>query len=112
MKAPTHCPICGDPLLNIFPPAEEFSTRVDKSCNKRLSHGIAMICEDDEVKSLSIGLDRGTHLQATWFFTLREIWILNMSKKEIPAVVIPFFDPDFSNYKKLVNKIKTYLLFS
>lgn len=114
MKVPTHCPICGDPMLNIFPPAEDMGQgkKVTKYCNKKVTHGITMVCDDDEVTSLSLGMDYKTQLQATWLFNLRELWIWEGEKKEVPVIKIPWFEPNFSNHRKLINKLKTYLLFS
>jgi hypothetical protein len=112
MKPPTKCPYCGDPLLNIFPPAEDFSDKHSKYCNRRTDHAIAMIVEDDEVTSLSIGISHKTQLQATWIFNMREIWVIDLSDKDKIITTIPYFEPDLSKYRKLVNKIKTYLVFS
>jgi hypothetical protein len=71
-----------------------------------------MIVEDDEVTSLSIGISHKTQLQATWFFSTQEIWILDPSDKNKMVATIPYFDPDLSSYRKLVDKIKIYLVFS
>lgn len=112
MKVPVNCPVCGDPLLNIFPPAEDFGNKVTKYCYRRVDHRISMIVEDNEVSQLSVDLADGT--EAIFLFLLDKIWVQNTiySKSKKNMVVLPFFEPDLSNYKKLVAKIKTYLVFS
>jgi hypothetical protein len=112
MKAPIKCPCCGDPLLNIFPPAEDLTNKHSKYCNRRVTHSIAMIVEDDEVTSLSIGISHKTQLQATWMFGMREIWVLDPSNKDKIVTTIPYFEPNLADYRRLINKIKTYLVFS
>jgi hypothetical protein len=109
MKAPKDCPVCGDPMLNIFHPAEDLSDRVSKHCDKKLSHMLYMACSGDEVESLIIGLDRKNKLQAAWYFNINELWILDDEKA---VIELPFFQPQLSDYHKLVDKVKTYLVFS
>ena len=114
MKAPIKCPVCGDPMLNTFPPAEDLTTRVTKSCTRRLDHKITMIADGDEVSQMSI--DLGNDLEAIWLFLMNKIWVQprynNGSKSKKNFVILPMFEPDLSNYKKLVDKVKTYLVFS
>ncbi len=109
MKAPKNCPVCGDPMLNTFPPAEDLSDRVTKQCNKRLSHSLTITCDGDVVASISIRLDSAGRREANWYFYINELWIADGGKD---AVALPFFEPNLSNYKKLVDKVKTYLVFS
>ena len=112
MKAPTHCPVCGDPMLNTFPPAEDLSNKVTKSCTLRLNHKITLIAEGDEVSQLSIDLGNG--LEAIFLFLLNKIWVQSNKSNTIGIdyTILPFFEPNLSNYKKLVEKVKTYLVFS
>jgi len=111
MKAPINCPVCGDAMLNTFPPAEEMDWRVTKSCTRRLDHKIVIIADNDEVSQMSIDLGNG--LEAVFLFLLNNIWIQpTRGGKKVNHTVIPFFEPDLSNYKKLVDKVKTYLVFS
>lgn len=114
MKAPIKCPVCGDPMLNTFPPAEDLSNKVTKTCTSRLNHKIALIAEGDEVSQLSVDLGNG--MEAIFLFLLNKVWVQpnNYTKNETKKgyVVLPFFEPDLSNYKRLVEKVKTYLVFS
>jgi len=112
MKAPIRCPVCGDPMLNSFPPAEDLSNKVTKSCTLRLNHKITLIADGDEVSQLSIDLGNG--LEAIFLFLLNKIWVqpTRSNSANIDYTILPFFEPDLSNYKKLVEKVKTYLIFS
>lgn len=112
MKAPVNCPVCGDAMLNTFPPAEDLNNRVTKSCTSRLNHKIVILADGDEVSQMSIDLGNG--LEAIFLFLMGKIWIqpTKASKKDKNFVVLPMFEPDLSNYKKLVEKVKTYLVFS
>lgn len=113
MKDPINCPVCGDAMLNVFPPAEdmESSHKVTKYCTLRLNHKITMIVNGDEVTQVSIDLGNG--LEAVFLLLLNKIWVqpTKASKKE-GFQVLPGFEPDLSNYKKLVEKVKTYLVFA
>ncbi len=109
MKVPIKCPFCGDPMLNIFPPAEDHHNKVTKYCNRRIDHSVTVLVEDEEVSQMAI--DIGNGLQAVWLFILKAVWIQG-TKKDQQVVILPFFEPDVSNYKRLVEKVKTYLVFS
>lgn len=112
MKAPINCPVCGDPMLNVFPPAEDLTNKLTKYCNLRLNHKITMIVNGDEVSQMSIDLGNGR--EAIFMFYLKKIWVQSIagSSKPMDYIILPFFEPDLSNYKKLVDKVKTYILFS
>jgi hypothetical protein len=71
-----------------------------------------MLVDGDEVSQMSI--DLGNNLEAIWLFFLNKIWIqpTKSSKKYGDFVILPIFEPDLSNYKRLVEKVKTYLVFS
>lgn len=112
MKAPTMCPVCGDAMLNTFPPAEELNDRMTKSCIFKLNHKVVMIVKDDEVDQMSIDLGNG--YEAIFLFFMKHIWVqpTRANKTGAGHMVLPFFEPNLSDYKKLVNKIKTYMVFS
>ena len=112
MKVPTNCPVCGDPMLNVFPPAEDLDDRVTKYCTSRLNHKLVILVRDNKVDQLSVDLGNG--LEAIFLFFMKHIWVqpTKSNKSGAGHTVLPFFEPDLSDYKKLVSKIKTYLLFS
>lgn len=112
MKAPIKCPVCGDPLLNIFPPAEDLTTRFTKKCDRRVDHQIVMQVEDDEVTFLTILVSPKTMLKAGWSLTSKKFRVWRQQRNADSGIELPYFEPDLSDYNKLINKIKTYLVFS
>jgi hypothetical protein len=115
MKIPTHCPKCGDVLLN-----EEVlgisSTGVwKKSCSKRLGHKFSVIYNINESEISGLCMQITNKAEAYWDFrnTLLTVSKKSKSLKELmkSTQFIPYFEPDLSDYKKLVSKIKTYILF-
>lgn len=111
MKAPINCPVCGDPMLNIFPPAEDLSDKLTKTCNRRLNHKIAMDVSGDNVNSLSI--DLGSGLEAVWLFypDKQVLWVVKALKGS-HVLHLPWVEPNLAQYSKLVNKLRTYVVFS
>lgn len=99
-------------MLNTFPPAEDLNNRVTKSCTLRLNHKIVMIVDGEEINQLSIDLGNG--LEAIFLLLMKKVWIqpTKGSGRADNFVVLPLFEPDLTNYKKLVEKVKTYLVFS
>ncbi len=71
-----------------------------------------MEVDGDEVVMLSIGIDGANKKYATWIFNLQTLYIYSRLKEDKLVTTLPFFYPDLTDYKKLVNKIKTYLVFS
>jgi len=115
MKIITHCPKCGDALLNEEVPDLSHSGVWTKKCTKRLGHKFSMFynINDGEVNSICIQITN--KVDATWCFRNN---LLSVSNRGLPLrrllesmQFIPYFEPDLSDYKKLVSKIKTYILF-
>jgi hypothetical protein len=111
MKDCKNCPFCGDPMINNFPPAEDMSCYVTKYCNRRVDHNVKLIVDMDDDKVTQMGIDLGNGYEAIFLFSLKAIWIQGI-KKDKSMMVLPFFEPDLSNYRRLVDKVKTYLVFS
>lgn len=107
MNVPTKCPVCGDPLLNSFGIAPEGKS-LWKSCNKRLNHNIEFFLQsevDNRVGRFTIILGK---LRVSWWLSEQRLQIIKDGKVED----LPFFEPDLSDYGKLINKLRTYLTFS
>lgn len=100
------CPKCGDVFLKEFYETYEF-----RSCRNKIDHKITIKFCEDKLRLISINLDSMT--KVIWNFRLRLIQIqgLNISKIEVKSNV-PFFEPKLLEYDKLLNKIRTYILFS
>jgi hypothetical protein len=115
MKIPITCPKCGDILLNeelkIFPTPGVWK----KSCTKRLGHkfSITYNINESDISTLSIHIANKTY--ASWDFRNRLLHVgkegLSLKETIKSSLFIPYFEPDLLNYKKLVSKIKTYILF-
>jgi len=114
MKSPTHCPKCGDSLLNTY------NTSIDDrysfwtmTCRKRLDHQFYCSTKgssQDELITIEITLRTSPVTWIIWDFLGRHISIAK--ENEITRHTdIPFFEPDLSNYPKLIQKIKTYVIF-
>lgn len=111
-KMPTKCPICNDPMMNEFIPAG-FAYKVDylkKSCSNKLNHKMifqSRISGYNEV--LKIGLHFvNMNRKIDWNFGKEEVTIYGGNS----TLTIPYFDPDFSDIKKLYSKVKLYTTFS
>lgn len=117
MKTPSNCPICQKPLLN----EEKLSTGFpcwEKKCMG--NHYLVMTTKpgyDDQLAFLSLQLSPKCFVN--WnFFVPGICWLsdapikIQASRKKVRIERLPFFEPDFSDYKKLLNKIKTLILFS
>lgn len=109
MKMPIKCPICGDVLVNEYVDVAG-GTMLTKKCYKRINHKIlfrAYNKDHDNVDLISIPWERTDVIN--WYFGSK-MCVLNPLKDD--HYYLPFFEPDFSNYNKLIDKIKTYLMFS
>lgn len=104
MIMPVNCPLCGDPLVN------EFFVRLKKTCNNKLNHVIiyySSFSNQDIVGSIKLILN--TKNEAIWTLANMTFSIKNYNGS---LIYLPWFEPDFSDYPRLLNKIKTYLVFS
>lgn len=113
MITPTHCPCCGGPLRNEFTHQETLI----KICDKRVNHRFASYSHKnsgyDIVLKATLMIDSASRLEACWWFLPKEFAIYNLNQQKVPkAHYMPWFEPDFSNYKRLIEKVKTYILFS
>jgi hypothetical protein len=111
MKTPSNCPFCGDPLLNEFIKTVEGACYTNKICNKRLDHKIIIrpcLRNDDYVDWICIPYSKDANI--LWHMGPGSLIISNTTNGN--RLYLPFFQPDLSNHKKLLNKIKTYILFS
>lgn len=112
MKAPINCPLCGDPLINDQKPIQNVYT---KECRRRLSHILEIDYdgETDEVVNVILTYDRTNKSQVFWFYRFKEVTVVsNANDDGGNDLRLPWFEPDLSNLKKLIQKIKIYILFS
>ncbi len=111
MKVPVNCPICGDPLLNYFGSDPYGAAFIQKSCDKRLSHKLFIVVVEEQVHSINVPLPYKLGWQATWLLKSQELWIVHPEDNGSP-VILPYFEPDLTDFPKLLQKIQTYMVFS
>lgn len=112
MKAPSQCPYCKRNLVNEYIPGPQGTSHWRKSCTHIPNHSITIYTDpgnDDEIGTLFIRVKIG--LLISWNFTKKECKLLK-SLEPLSDLNLPFFEPDLSNYTKLIEKIKIYILFS
>ena len=115
MKMPINCPICGDPLVDFL--SKITAVSIHKSCDKQLNHKLFIkFTTEDEAEYISLYPSHSFH-RIIWYsknlvapYGERGRGILVDSGRKF--AYIPYFEPDFSDYPKLLAKLKTYLLFS
>ena len=120
MRMPINCPICGEVMLTQWDQNTEHSSWMIKECRKKLNHRLFFdsINENhDEVERIILFYESDANKHVTWYLdpnsnnTSGSV-VISYYMPEDKYVVIPYFTPDFSDYPKLLNKIKTYLTFS
>lgn len=116
MKVPSLCPCCHRPLLNeslLTPGAASWR----KICDKYVDHYICIATipgRDNEIKRLTIRLKNGegtTSQLITWKPEEKKCWVhytWDLDKE----YQLPYWEPDMSDYSKLLAKVKLYLIFS
>lgn len=112
MKIPIDCPICGDTLLTTYDPLLNGLERLTKTCKSKLNHILEFKAYDNSHDIVQSVIARFNDLTAIWMWNNNvnnTIWLHNKGK--IGHTKIPFFEPDFSDYQKLIQKLKTYQTF-
>ena len=112
MKLPINCPICNSPLLNEYQNHITGGVELRKKClsiNHQLFIRADQPYENIALLSLRLGYNSFIYWDYENMDLQKSCFILTEQK---PILTLPWFDPDFSNYKKLLNKIKLYCVFS
>lgn len=110
MKMPTHCPFCSDPLLNEFTELGKGVSRLDKTCKRRVGHTIkfcSCLRYPDYVDMIVIPYS--PTINCIWYVTKSS---LLLNRNDGVDLRLPYFEPDFTSYRRLVEKLKTYVTFS
>jgi len=98
-------------MVNSYYYWNDGSKNLIKSCNKNITHSVtftSLIRDHDEVNKITIPW--GPDCSFRWALHAEEKYKLILQHKK-GETKLPFFEPDLSNYRKLVNKLKTYLVF-
>ena len=115
MIIPTRCPCCNDPLLNEFIPNYIGECKVRKSCLKVFGHKfVCMIGSTDIIETIGVELYNKTLVRVNWVFSTQQIIVTKglLKNKQYTIINLPYFEPDFSDYNKLIKKLRTYMVFS
>ena len=112
----SKCPKCGDNLLNELIDDVEMV----QSCNKRMAHRFYLLFNTETNEPVTMTYYHNMKRIIYWDFIDKRINIkkvvsmkidLKQPKLNQPSI-IPWFEPDLSNFNQLIKKIDTYVLFS
>lgn len=113
MMCPDKCPSCdGVLMINYFGSEDQF---LERSCKLKVDHKISFISKKDGVVyRLDICISIQDQLTAHFFPYIKAIRFDNKFNYSNPVSnnFLPWFEPDFSDYKKLIEKLKTYIVMS
>ena len=114
MKMPKNCPICNGPVLNKFrdnPAPRSFA--LEKTCSDKIDHLFycaSKSVDNDEAYVISVSFNSTRTKSAMWLPGEKKLWVTGGNSAT--KTLIPYIEPDFSDYRKLCKKLKTYLVFS
>ncbi len=109
------CPICNNSFVKekIYTDKGHFYEWL--TCEKEHLKFSQVIVDSNKLDTFSITLSLNPLIRVAWLLSTKEVFIakgdLNYIMNHNSNVNIPYIEPDFSNYEKLLNKIKTYSLF-
>jgi hypothetical protein len=106
----SDCPICGDPMISDY--ITDFL--LTKTCDKRLNHSLILKVYNERVSLIKLVIDRRIAEEIIWVESKKDLLVIKrdlITNKSI-NINLPWIDPDFSDYKKLCNKIRTLIVFS
>ena len=85
-----------------------------KECWKHPNHKIKIWGGENtnQVYSIQIIVSIKPPLWATWNFLTQDLTVNTVELHKALGTVLPWFEPDISDYRKLVEKIRLYLVFS
>ena len=110
MNFPTNCPLCNSKLV-ISPVSSQIHMSAYCNCETTWNF-IRIESRHHEVTEIILRIspvNTSPFMYAKWLFRAKEVRVETEDKAN---VYLPWFEPDFSNYNALVDKIKTYILFS
>ena len=109
----THCPFCTATLTDIWISVSRRGCL--KECNKNANHFYQCQIYKDNVIMFNIRVDKLQRLYAYWLPTAKIFSINEKSEcgnRIDTKFFLPWFEPDLSDYDKLLKKIKSYIVFS
>ena len=109
MEVPINCPVCKDSLRNDF--GQLSGMMLAKFCENKIDHYIRMTISNNKIIDISIAIDSQRKYLATWFLDISKL-VIYERKMLANKINLPFFEPDLNNYKLLMEKIKSYMVFA
>lgn len=112
MKQYVLCPVCDAVMLTEF--GSQFNPCCIKRCFRNPNHWLEIHSNEstDEVYRVQLKIsanpENGT-VWAIWHLDSKTFEVGNANKK---SLCLPWFEPDLSNHVKLMDKVRTYLVFS
>lgn len=113
MKTFSYCPKCKDTLMSDIRPTRNGGEYWTKQCMNKVDHSVfaaSTVNDSDELDHLTISVVANPYIFAHWSFSNRTFRIDRFNDKI--GLQLPFFEPDLSDYDKLLNKIKNYIVLS
>ena len=113
-----NCPVCSRELVLLLDGENKYYGKI---CSETKEHIFRLIDINDNKLDLIIYLNiiiNDSQMFITWYannhFSIDDL--TNMDDESSPSfnsiIRLPFWEPDFSNYPKLLEKIKTILVMS
>lgn len=115
MKMPIVCPCCHEPLLNEFNKKRNGIEYITKNCLRKLDHKFTCLTyrNDGYADYAGVELYSKDMIRVNWDFIRQTIFISKGPEYTVTSTRdLPYFEPDFSDYGKLIAKLKTYVTFS
>ena len=113
----SQCPYCGDNLVHEFT-----GNNVSKGCVRRIDHWWLLIEDDPLWKGpytitsnmipyyLTVCIDMQKRINIIWYFEPDDLKMYVISEAE--RTELPWIEPDFTHYRKLVKRLRALLVFS
>lgn len=108
MKIPSFCPFCKSVLITYYP--QEDNLIFYRRCQQQ-DHNISFYAEINSelvYKTSTTTTLNNKPSNIYWIHTTKDCLIVQSTH----VIIMPYFEPQFYSYKTLLNKIKTYLVFS
>lgn len=119
----SNCPKCHSPLTQEEMPfvRDDYLYKTKKtdarkgkiwkkSCNRHLNHTFSIIFDINSEMTISTHISlpvQKSFIIYSWYFADQKLQLNNDSSNNS----LPWFEPDFKDWNKLINKLKTYTLF-
>lgn len=120
MKTFSHCPKCHKPMLHEEMRKGKGISTWNLSCQS-IDHEIIAVTahgNDNELVTFIVAIKMASQtsdrVYVHWNFDMDQVFIVNgwsVANFRNPPL-LPYFEPDLSQYDKLIKKLRTYLTFS